>query len=259
MVSLVTRLAQSLVAAGVLIVSIGVAGGAISARGSTKTSNPDRNWISKCIARGNPDERRIALTFDDGPNPDTTPDILRILKKYNAKATFFCIGRRVKQYPELVKRLFDEGMEVGNHTYHHTNLTNLDKDTMYAEWNDCNTEIHKVLGVNAEVCRPPGGNANPEVIETVGELGMRTVYWSVNSIDYDTTTADKITNRVLHEIQPGGIVLMHDKVYNTLIALDDILYRLSQEGYSFVTASELKVGNDTDDRAFLPKTWIVKG
>src|SRR5437588_3132571 len=154
-------------------------GGAI-VPGPKKATAHSPDWTTKCIAHGAFDSKCIAFTFDDGPNPDTTPDILRVLAKYNAKGTFFLIGWRVRKYPDLVKRINQEGHEIGNHSYSHPDLRKLSKDNVYREYADCSAAIKELTNHAPILCRPPGGDANRQVVNVAGSLGMRSVAWSMN-------------------------------------------------------------------------------
>lgn len=210
-----------------------------------------------CIAHGPLYSHCIAFTFDDGPNPDTTPDLLRTLAKYNAHATFFLIGRRVKLYPGLVKSIEAEGSEVANHSFSHTNLTKLSRDDAYREYADCSKAIKAAVGHFPSLCRPPGGDANPLVVDLAGSLGMRTVAWSINIADYELRDPDAIEQRLAVSAQSGDIILLHDKVYETIQCLDDLLHSLQIQGYRFVTVSELMAnGTDGENGPFVPKTWL---
>jgi peptidoglycan/xylan/chitin deacetylase (PgdA/CDA1 family) len=215
------------------------------------------DYTHLCIGHGPLGSKAIALTFDDGPNPDTTPDILRVLAKYNAKATFFLIGRRVKLYPNLVQQIAREGHEIGNHSYSHANLIKLTKDEAYTEYADCSAAIKAVVGFAPIVCRPPGGDANKLVVNLAGALGMRTVAWSLNVADFDLQDADAIQDKVVKVAQSGEIVELHDKVYGTIMCLDDIIAALQKQGYHFVTVSQLMEDQiDEDNAPFVPKSWL---
>jgi len=246
--------------AGVLVAICGVAprgthGPAALPPGKAPEKLPD--WTAKCIAHGAFDSKAIAFTFDDGPNPDTTPDILRTLKKYNAKGTFFLIGWRVKKYPELVKRIAEEGHEIGNHTYNHPDLRKLSKDQIYKEYADCSQAIKEITEHSPTLCRPPGGDANREVINVAGALGMRSVAWSMNVGDFAEDDADVIQDRIDRSAQSGDIVLLHDKVYATIMCLDDMLHSLQLQGYHFVSVSDLMQSAPADvNKRFVPKSWI---
>jgi peptidoglycan/xylan/chitin deacetylase (PgdA/CDA1 family) len=261
-----TRLAKTLAAITVVLVSFGVAGGAITVRANVvpdpveikppEEGAPVSPWVRKCIVQGDPESNQIALTFDDGPDPVTTPAILDLLKKHNAKATFFVIGRRVKEHPELLRRIHDEGHEIGNHSNNHRNLLLLDRDEVYREYRDCNAAVKSVLGFDPAICRPPGGNANPSVIEVGGELNMATVFWTCNTFDFEAYDTELIKNRVLRVVRPGGIVLMHDKVAETVTALDEVLRSLRGAGYDMVTVSQLTShAGERDDSMMLPYQW----
>jgi peptidoglycan/xylan/chitin deacetylase (PgdA/CDA1 family) len=244
----------------VVAVAVGMTRGHVQEDGTRLTAKAPQklaDWTSQAIAHGAIGTKKIALTFDDGPNPDTTPDILAVLARYHAKGTFFLIGRRVKKYPELVQRIYSEGHQIGNHSFTHPNLTKLGRDAAFAELSDCSAAIKAVTGHAPELCRPPGGNADRTIVNLAGALGMRSVAWSINTADFETLDADTVQDRVVKIAQSGDIVLLHDKVYATIICLDDMLHSLQLQGYRFVTVSELMSdATDEDNLRFVPKTWF---
>ncbi|TVY06879.1 polysaccharide deacetylase family protein [Paenibacillus cremeus] len=191
------------------------------------------------------EEKVIALTFDDGPDPADTPQILDLLHQYGAKATFFVIGNKVERYPAIVKRELDEGHELANHTYSHTyfgknvSATKLKQDLIRTE-----NVVFAATGQNCHLFRPPGGFYNDTLIHTAREGGYTVVMWSwhQDTKDWNTPGVQKIINKVLNNTRNGDIVLFHDYVEGktqTIEALKTILPELQQRGYRFVTVSEL--------------------
>ena len=181
------------------------------------------------------DDKVVALTFDDGPSKYTNK-ILNILKKYNACGTFFLIGNKVEFYSDVLKRMLEEGSEIGNHSYDHKLLTRLSKEDFQEEINKTQKAIKKVTGFTPTLFRPTyGGYTN--VLKSYTDLKF--VLWDVDSRDWQVKTKDKILNNILPNVKSGSIVLMHDNHEYALDALEDILVNLKEQGYKFVTVSEL--------------------
>jgi peptidoglycan/xylan/chitin deacetylase (PgdA/CDA1 family) len=186
-------------------------------------------------------EKVIALTFDDGPWPRNTPKILEILKKNHIKATFFWIGLALKDYPQLGKQVVAEGHAIGNHTWHHW-YHRLDASTAARELDDTAELIYKTTGVRTSLFRPPGAVLNNGVSDYAKEKKNVIVMWSNDSMDYRRLPAEQIVKNVLRKVQPGAIVLMHDGGGNrpeTIKALPEIITKLREQGYRFVTIPEL--------------------
>lgn len=180
--------------------------------------------------------RQVALTFDDGPNPATTPQILDLLKRYKVKATFFVLGQQVAGNEALLKRMAAEGHEVANHTFTHPNLTTLSPDQVKEEIGQTQAAIQKVLGTAPVLMRPPYGAVNQSVVDA---MGLPSIYWSVDSEDWSNRNPQLITQIIQAQTQPGSIILMHDIHQPTVEALEPVLAFLTGEGYNLVTTSEL--------------------
>jgi len=191
-------------------------------------------------------EKTVALTFDDGPHLKYTLLLLDILKKYNIKATFFVVGSMAEKYPFLLKHIYDDGHLIANHTYHHKNLLTLSEEDAVLEWQACNNVIKYILNIDVYFCRPPGGNYDRIVLDSASRAGLSTVFWTDNSGDYEKPGEEVIADKVLYRITPGGIVLMHDGVEQTINVLPDIIRRLTEKGYRFVRIDEMaqKIGED---------------
>ncbi len=179
--------------------------------------------------------KRIAFTFDDGPSIYTS-SIMAILEKYNAKATFFVLGTRVEMYPDLVKKLHDQGHEIANHSYNHKRLTTLNNNDILFQINHTNNLIMNVIGVEPTLLRAPYGIADDRVKSLTT---MRFVNWNIDSLDWKYRNASNIIHRVRSDARNNDIVLMHDLYASTLNSLDPLLASLSEQGYEFVTVSEL--------------------
>jgi polysaccharide deacetylase family sporulation protein PdaB len=185
-------------------------------------------------------QKIVALTFDDGPARITTPEILSILKEKNIKATFFVVGEQVKRFPSLVSQEIEEGHEVGNHTYSHPQLTRLNVSLINKELEDTEQEIIK-FAPKPTLFRPPGGAYNKNILTLAREKGYTIILWSIDTYDWRNPPIGKIVDRVVDNIKPGSIILLHDgrQPSPTPEALTFIIDSLTSRGYSFVTVSEL--------------------
>lgn len=186
----------------------------------------------------------VALTFDDGPHPVYTEQILDILSKYNAKATFFVIGKNAENYPELVLKEYGAGHEIGNHTYSHPNMTQISINSAIEEMQKTQEIIKNITGEAPKVFRSPGGIFNDELVGAVNNISCKPILWSwrQDTKDWSLPSANHIADKVLKNLQDGDIILFHD--YNlkgspTPKALELVLPKLNDMGYSFVTVSEL--------------------
>lgn len=181
----------------------------------------------------------IALTFDAGPGKDT-PHLLDVLKEKKVHATFFLLGKKhVERYPQVVKRISDEGHEVANHTWSHEILTDLDAAEVREELSRTQDAIAKITGRKPTLMRPPQGRTNDTVAEVSRELGLAQILWSITAKDYSTTDTALIRKRVLEQAHRDGIILLHDIYDGTVPAVPGIIDELKRQGYTFVTVPEL--------------------
>jgi peptidoglycan/xylan/chitin deacetylase (PgdA/CDA1 family) len=182
----------------------------------------------------------ICLTFDDGPHPRTCTAILDVLRREHVPATFFVVGTRSREHPELLRRMLREGHEIGNHTWDHQRLTTLEPDEVRWELRGLHDLIVRCTGIWPTLCRPPGGTYDARVLEICRDEGYRVCLWSVNAGDWITgKTADQIAERVIDRVRPGAIVLLHDEKPATPEALPWIIHALRERGYQFLTVSEM--------------------
>ncbi|MFE6619062.1 polysaccharide deacetylase family protein [Streptomyces sp. NPDC008086] len=183
--------------------------------------------------------RCIALTFDAGPS-EHSARLLDILKEKEVPATFFLMGRNhIAKYPELVRRMADEGHEVANHTWNHHRLTELEPDEIREELDRPNKEIERLIGRRPTLMRPPQGRTNDTVHEICRELGMAEVLWSVTAKDYATKDSALIHQRVVDQTDRDGIILLHDLYDGTVPAVPGIIDTLKARGFVFVTVPQL--------------------
>ncbi|WP_433943095.1 polysaccharide deacetylase family protein [Paenibacillus sp. SN-8-1] len=188
-------------------------------------------------------EKKVALTFDDGPDNRYTPQILDILKDNQVKATFFLVGRQIDKDPSVVKRIFSEGHEIGNHTVNHPNLNKMEVQQISQEVENNNAKIKKLTGYTPVLFRSPYGNASEQVKEVLKDSHLLLINWSVDTRDWKETSPEMILANLKKEIRPGSIVLQHSfggkKVHNTIAALPEEIKWLKEQGYTLVTVSEL--------------------
>lgn len=205
------------------------------------------------FTRGNEEHRDVCLTFDDGPHVKGAPRIMDVLKKERIHGTFFVVGLRVKEHPELVKRMIDEGNEVGNHTEDHIRLDTLPIKNARAEIRNCEINVERACGRYTRLFRPPGMRLNHELGVALKKMGYTTVDYNVGARDFIATPRDKLTpelledmnttpsqvaERVLDNVKPGVIILLHDNPV-TAAALPTIVDNLKRQGYGFLTVTEM--------------------
>ncbi|EPM7560383.1 polysaccharide deacetylase family protein [Enterococcus faecium] len=180
--------------------------------------------------------KSVALTFDDGPNINTTPQLLQILKSKNVPATFFVLGKNVEEYPEIVKEAANEGHEIGNHSYNHENLASLSPDEIRNSIKKTDNEIKKVIGKKAKFVRPPYG-----AITSIGAelINRPIIQWSVDSEDWKTRDPSSILQKVQTTVYDGSIILFHDIYPETLSIIPQVIDYLKSQGYQFETVSKL--------------------
>lgn len=189
------------------------------------------------VDKGN--EKVCALTFDAAWDDNDTDILIQTLKKYNAPATFFIVGSWVEKYPDSVKKFFDAGHEIMNHSDTHPHINNLSDAKVSEELKKCSDKIEAVTGVRPILFRGPYGEYNNTVINAATNQNMFTVQWNIDSLDWKNLSSDEIVTRVTNRIAPGSIILFHNGAKNTPEALSQILEKLTSAGYKFVKASEL--------------------
>lgn len=186
----------------------------------------------------------IAITFDDGPSSEYTPEILDILQEHNAKATFFVVGSRAQQNPSIIKSMVKSGHELANHSFHHPDFTGITKEELIHEMDNTSEVLESLTGAPPRLFRPPGGVYNDIIVNTANEEGYMVVMWSwhQDTRDWKSPGVHNIVKTVLNNTRNGDIVLFHDfggDRSQTVEALKQILPKLKEEGYQFVTVSEL--------------------
>ena len=191
--------------------------------------------------------RQLALTFDDGPNDPHTLRLLEILARHEVKATFFMIGRFVRERPEIARAVAQAGHVIGNHTDTHPNLFFASPAQLARELDDCEKALTDTVGEHSQLFRPPFGLRRPGTLRAVAGRGLTTVMWSVTSFDWKLPTAEAIERRVERQVRGGDVILLHDGGHRhmgvdrapTVAATGRLIERYKGEGYSFVTVPEM--------------------
>lgn len=189
---------------------------------------------------GQRNSKQVALTFDDGPVPGQTDEILDILNRHKIHAAFFCIGNRVKENPALVNRIHSEGHVVGNHSYWHGKLFDLQTSKAISdELEETNKVIFETIGVKPQFFRPPYGVTNPMVASAIQNGGFTTIGWSVRSMDTVIKDSDKLFKKVSEAIKEGDILLFHDFSASTIQILPRLINHIQKSGLRIVRVDEL--------------------
>jgi peptidoglycan/xylan/chitin deacetylase (PgdA/CDA1 family) len=206
-------------------------------------SFPQWQMFGQSICAAASKRKAVALTFDDGPDAANTPALLALLAGRKARATFFCVGQRVAQQPELVKRMVAEGHGIENHTFLHSPLTNIfSVKRLRGELSLAQTEIQRAAGRAPEWFRPPAGLTNPRIFRVTGELGLKVAGYTARGLDRRTDAPEKIAGRLLRKLRPGAIFLLHDAGVpreRLLAVVTLVLDKLESEGYQCVRLDEL--------------------
>ncbi|MGW6916950.1 polysaccharide deacetylase family protein [Kitasatospora sp. NPDC054939] len=197
----------------------------------------------RCLVGGAGTVPAVALTFDDGPDPVHTPQVLDVLRRHGVPAAFFCIGLHALAHPGLVRRIVDEGHTLGNHTWSHAYLPDLGPDGLRRQLVFTGEALAEAYGgAEPELMRPPFGGRSPQLLEQVAGFGLTTVLWDVETDDWSLPGAEVIAERVLQQVRPGSVVLMHDgggDRSQTVAALPAVIRGLRERGYRFATLAEL--------------------
>jgi peptidoglycan/xylan/chitin deacetylase (PgdA/CDA1 family) len=208
---------------------------------------PGNHFYGPTFSEVKTSQKIVALTFDDGPYPPYTAQVLDILREEGVPATFFVIGRNVAKYPDLVRRTVAEGHQVGNHTFNHVDLLKADRATIADEVDRTQKVIAAVTGAPAKVVRPPHGFRDAVVLEVMAERGLKVVEWSVLSRDWTNPGVETIVKRTLDKVKSGAVILLHDgdgvagaaPRAQTVAAAREIIRALKAQGYKFVTVDEI--------------------
>jgi peptidoglycan/xylan/chitin deacetylase (PgdA/CDA1 family) len=224
-----------------------IAAGITAVAAGYQSMAPTGQWYGRTftgLATGN---RQLALTYDDGPNDPHTFRLLEILARHNVHATFFLIGRYVRQRPDIVRELVKSGHVIGNHTFTHPLLTLKSAKEIRDELSSCNAAIQDAIGDHSNLFRPPFGGRRPAVFRIARELDLEPVMWNITGYDWNAPPAEVIERKVSRKIRGGNVILLHDGGHKqmgadrsqTILATDHLLSRHKAEGYQFATIPEM--------------------
>lgn len=218
---------------------------------TTAKGAPVEDWLrsGQVIKQVSTTKKLVALTFDDGPSQTFTPQVLDILQQYQAKATFFVVGKRAEKYPELIKRIAAEGHELANHTYNHP-LSPVKADKLAEELDKTDEVIFNITQRHTLYFRPPGGKCTKATVEPALDKGYKVVLWTAQEDpkDWSDPGVAKIVSQVVDNVRNGSIIILHDcggDRTQTVEALPQIIEALQKKGYVFVTVSELLRDSNT--------------
>ena len=209
----------------------------INAFGSSRISS---NYHVKAFCN-NPleTEKKIALTFDDGPSIFTL-EVLELLKKYDVKATFFCIGKNIEAHPEILKQIIADGHLVGNHSYSHSKFFDFyNAEKIQQEIQKTDKLLEKYTSKKINFFRPPYGVTTPSIRRALEKTGHTVIGWNIRSLDGGTKNQELIFNRIIKRVSPGGIVLLHDTASHSVLVLEQFLQFLQQNNYKVISIEEL--------------------
>jgi len=251
---------------------IGLAAAAAASTAGYQSMSPRGQWYGRTFIGLGHGSKQIALTYDDGPNDPHTLKLLEVLAKHDAHATFFMIGRYVRQRPDIAREVARAGHAVGNHTFTHPLLIFKSAAETRRQLLDCRQALEDVVGKHSDLFRPPFGGRRPATLRIARELGLETIMWSVTGYDWNAPPAAEIERKVARQIRGprrarfwpagvemrgGDVILLHDGGHRamgadraqTVIATDTLIRRYKDEGYDFVTVAEMMAAVDRQPTA----------
>lgn len=203
---------------------------------SVGTRAADRLLPIYCVERG---DKKIALTFDVAWENSNTQQLIDILAENDAKATFFVTGDWCDRYPDDVKKFFDAGHDIQNHSDTHPHVEGMNVNDLINDTKECSRKIKMITGVEPTLYRAPYGEYDDSLITTLGGMGMKVIQWDVDSVDWKKPSASQIKKKVLRGVNSGSILLFHNDLENTTEALPEILKELKSDGYEFVPVKDM--------------------
>ena len=213
--------------------------------------SPTGQWYGRTFTGLPKGSKKLALTYDDGPNDPHTMRLLEVLERHQVRATFFMIGQFVRQRPEIARAVASAGHVIGNHTFTHPNLIFSSLRQTRAELEQCERILSDVVGEHSRLFRPPFGGRRPGTLRIARSLGLEPVMWNVTGWDWKTTLPEYVERKVSAQIRGGNVILLHDGGHrgigadraHTVEATDRIINRYKAQGYEFVTVPEM-MGKD---------------
>ena len=202
--------------------------------------NVSSNFFIKITCKSETDKNEIAISFDDGPATNYTPEIIRLLKNENIKATFFCIGNRIARNENILKQIHEDGHIIGNHSYsHHFWFDMYSAKKMQDDMKQMDDEMERVIGMKPKLFRPPYGVTNPNLKKAIIRGGYTPVGWSVRSLDTVIKDENKLLDKIIAGIKPGAVFLFHDTSKTTLHVLTEFIQEVKKRGYQIVPLDKL--------------------
>lgn len=234
----------------------GTAAGAALVATGYQSMAPTGQWYGRTFIGLAPGTKQLALTYDDGPNDPHTLKLLEILARHNVRATFFLIGRFVRERPDLVREVAKAGHVIGNHTYTHPLLIFQTEAEIRRQLSDCRSALQDAIGEHSNLFRPPFGGRRPAVLRIAHELGMEPVMWNVTGHDWNAPPAAQIEAKVASQIRGGDVILLHDGGHKhmgadrsqTVIATDHLIAHYKNERYEFASILEIMKGKRTSEQ-----------
>jgi peptidoglycan-N-acetylglucosamine deacetylase len=220
---------------------------AAAATAGYQSMAPTGQWYGRTIASGARGSKQIALTYDDGPNDPHTLKLLDVLAKHRVRATFFMIGRYVRQHPDIARAVAEAGHIIGNHTFTHPLLIFKSEARTRTQLLDSRSALRDAVGEHSNLFRPPFGGRRPATLRIARSLGLETVMWNVTGYDWNAPPAAVIERKVMQQMRGGDVILLHDGGHRamgadrsqTVIATDNLIRRYKDLGYEFVTVEEI--------------------
>lgn len=227
---------------------IGLTVAAAASAAGYQTMAPQGQWYGQTFAGGMRGSKQIALTYDDGPNDSHTLKLLDVLARNSVRATFFMIGRYVRQRPDIARAVAQAGHVIGNHTFTHPLLIFESAAQTRTEFLGCRSALQDVIGKHSNLFRPPFGGRRPATLRIARELGLQPVMWNVTGYDWNAPPATVIENKVARQMRGGDVILLHDGGHHTMgadraqtvIATENLIRRYKDQGYEFVTVEEMQ-------------------
>ncbi len=224
-----------------------IGGAALLAAAGYNCMSPTSQLYGRTFTCNRGASRKLALTFDDGPNGKFTRELLEVLNRHGARATFFLIGRYVAQQPDVVREIVAAGHAIGNHTFTHPNLIFVSQGRLRREVEDCGKAIGEAVGKAPSLFRPPFGGRRPGSLPVVSSMGMAPIMWNVTGFDWNATSADQVERKVSSHIRGGDVILLHDGSHLrlgydrsfTVTATERLITKYKEQGFEFVTVTEL--------------------
>ncbi len=235
---------------------IGLATVAAASAAGYQSMAPTGQWYGRTFVAGARGSRQIALTYDDGPNDPHTLKLLEVLAKHGVRATFFMMGRYVRQRPDIARAVAQAGHIIGNHTFTHPNLIFKSEAETRTQLIDCRQSLQDTIGEHSNFFRPPYGGRRPSTLRIARELGLQPVMWNVTGYDWNAPPAELIEKKVARQIRGGDVILLHDggdramgaDRGQTVVATDNLIRRYRNQGYEFLSVGEMLATRPFGDR-----------